>query len=126
MKPFFSNYNHRKTNWSALICRTIGSALLGWCRTPPPLSKQQSSRAAWWSRGAVEPWSRRRRQEEWSPFLSIFARSWKTITMLDHYVNYPEKTTILTETQPYLRSRPFTSDMCDNQDGNKTPPIVVG
>ena len=46
--------------------------------------------------------------------------------MLDHYVNYPEKTTILTETQPYLRSRPLKSDMYEKQDGNKTRPIVVG
>ena len=61
------------------------------------------------------------------PFLRALAQ---TITMLDHYVNYPEDTTILTERQPYLSSRPLnsdiSSDMCDNQDGNKTPPIVVG
>ena len=43
--------------------------------------------------------------------------------MLDHYVNYPEKTKIVTERQPYLRSssRPLN----DKQDDNKTP-IVVG
>ena len=59
------------------------------------------------------------------PFLRALGQ---TITMLDHYVNYAEKTTILTETQPYLRSRPLNSDMYYyyKQDGNKTPPIVVG
>ena len=46
--------------------------------------------------------------------------------MLDHYVNYPEKTKIVTERQPYLRSRPLNSDMHDDkQEDNKTP-IVVG
>ena len=48
--------------------------------------------------------------------------------MLDHYINYPEKTKIVTERQPYLRSRPLDSDMYamyDKQDDNKTP-IVVG
>ena len=47
----------------------------------------------------------------------------QTITMLDHYVNYAEKTKIVTERQPYLRSssRPLN----DKQDDNKTP-IVVG
>ena len=48
--------------------------------------------------------------------------------MLDHYVNYPEKTKIVTERQPYLRSRPLNSDMYamyDKQDDDKTP-IVVG
>ena len=49
--------------------------------------------------------------------------------MLDHYVNYPEKTKIVTERQPYLRSRPLNSDMLsdmhDKQEDNKTP-IVVG
>ena len=41
--------------------------------------------------------------------------------MLDHYVNYAEKTKIVTERQPYLRSRPLN----DKQDDNKTP-IAVG
>ena len=45
--------------------------------------------------------------------------------MLDHYVNYPEKTKIVTERQPYLRSRPLNSEVHDKQDDNKTP-IVVG
>ena len=63
---------------------------------------------------------RRRRQESWSPFLRALGQ---TITMLDHCVNYPEKTKIVTERQPYLRSRPLDSD--DKQDDNKTP-IVVG
>ena len=52
----------------------------------------------------------------------------QTITMLDHHVNYPKKTKIVTERQPYLRSRPLDSDMYamyDKQDDNKTP-IVVG
>ena len=52
----------------------------------------------------------------------------QTITMFDHYVNYPKKTKIVTERQPYLRSRPLDSDMYamyDKQDDNKTP-IVVG
>ena len=54
----------------------------------------------------------------------------QTITMLDHHVNYPKKTKIVTERQPYyLRSRSLNSDMyaCmyDKQDDNKTP-IVVG
>ena len=57
------------------------------------------------------------------PFLRALGQ---TITMLDHYVNYPQKTTILTKTKPYLRSRPLNSDMYYKQDGNKTPPIVVG
>ena len=54
------------------------------------------------------------------PFLRALGQ---TITMLDHYVNYPEKTKIVTERQPYLRSssRPLN----DTQDDNKTP-IVVG
>ena len=47
----------------------------------------------------------------------------QTITMLDHHVNYPKKTKIVTERQPYLRSssRPLN----DKQDDNKTP-IAVG
>ena len=49
--------------------------------------------------------------------------------MLGHYVNYPKKTKIVTERQPYLRSRPLNSDMHvdmhDKQEDNKTP-IVVG
>ena len=53
----------------------------------------------------------------------------QTITMFDHYVNYPKKTKIVTERQPYLRSRPLNSDMLsdmhDKQEDNKTP-IVVG
>ena len=53
----------------------------------------------------------------------------QTITMLDHHVNYPKKTKIVTERQPYLRSRPLNSDMLsdmhDKQEDNKTP-IVVG
>ena len=60
------------------------------------------------------------------PFLRALAQ---TITMFDHYVNYPKKTKIVTERQPYLRSRPLNSDKYeydDKQDGNKTPPIVVG
>ena len=59
------------------------------------------------------------------PFLRALGQ---TITMLDHYVNYPEKTKIVTERQPYLRNRPLDSDMYamyDKQDDNKTP-IVVG
>ena len=54
------------------------------------------------------------------PFLRALGQ---TITMLDHYVNYPEKTKIVTERQPDLRSssRPLN----DKQDDNKTP-IVVG
>ena len=56
------------------------------------------------------------------PFLRALAQ---TITMLDHYVNYPKKTKIVTERQPYLRSRPLNSDMHDKQEDNKTP-IVVG
>ena len=60
------------------------------------------------------------------PFLRALAQ---TITMLDHYVNYPKKTKIVTERQPYLRSRPLNSDMLsdmhDKQEDNKTP-IVVG
>ena len=57
------------------------------------------------------------------PFLRALAQ---TITMLDHYVNYPKKTKIVTERQPYLHSsRPFNSDMHDKQEDNKTP-IVVG
>ena len=63
---------------------------------------------------------RRRRQENWSAFLRALGQ---TITMLDHCVNYAEKTKIVTERQPYLRSRPLNSD--DKQDDNKTP-IVVG
>ena len=47
----------------------------------------------------------------------------QTITMLDHHVNYPKKTKIVTDRQPYLRSRPLDSD--DKQDENKTP-IAVG
>ena len=49
--------------------------------------------------------------------------------MLDHYVNYPEKTKIVTERQTYLRSRPSNSDtgcMYDKQDDNSKTPIVVG
>ena len=66
---------------------------------------------------------RRRRQESWSAFLRALGQ---TITMLDHCVNYPEKTKIVTERQPYLRSRPLNSDMHDDkQEDNKTP-IVVG
>ena len=63
---------------------------------------------------------RRRRQESWSAFLRALGQ---TITMLDHCVNYPEKTKIVTERQPYLRSssRPLN----DKQDDNKTP-IAVG
>ena len=61
---------------------------------------------------------RRRRQESWSPFLRALGQ---TIAMLDHYVNYPKKTKIVTDRQPYLRSRPLN----DKQDDNKTP-IVVG
>ena len=62
-----------------------------------------------------------------SPFLRALAQ---TITMLDHYVNYPKKTKIVTERQPYLRSRPLNSDMHvdmhdHKQEDNKTP-IVVG
>ena len=58
------------------------------------------------------------------PFLRALGQ---TITMLDHCVNYAEKTKIVTERQPYLRSRPLNSEcMYDKQDGNKTPPIVVG
>ena len=57
------------------------------------------------------------------PFLRALGQ---TITMLDHYVNYPKKTKIVTERQPYLRSRPLNSDMYEKQDGNKTRPIVVG
>ena len=60
------------------------------------------------------------------PFLRALAQ---TITMLDHYVNYPKKTKIVTERQPYLRSRPFNSDMHGKQEDNKTTnktPIVVG
>ena len=45
--------------------------------------------------------------------------------MRDHYVNYPEKTKIVTERQPYLRSRPLNSDMYDKEEDNKTL-IVVG
>ena len=45
--------------------------------------------------------------------------------MLDHYVNYPEKTSILTERQPYLRSRPLNSDMYDKEEDNKTPIVVM-
>ena len=60
------------------------------------------------------------------PFLRALG---KTITVLDHYVNYPEKAKIVTERQPYLRSRPLNSDMLsdmhDKQEDNKTP-IVVG
>ena len=57
------------------------------------------------------------------PFLRALAQ---TITMLDHYVNYPKKTKIVTERQPHLRSRPLNSDMHDDkQEDNKTP-IVVG
>ena len=54
------------------------------------------------------------------PFLRALGQ---TITMLGHYVNYPKKTKIVTERQPYLRSRPLDSD--DKQDENKTP-IAVG
>ena len=61
---------------------------------------------------------RRRRQESWSPFLRALGQ---TIAMLDHYVNYPKKTKIVTDRQPYLRSRPLN----DKQDDNKTP-IAVG
>ena len=55
------------------------------------------------------------------PFLRALGQ---TITILDHYVNYPEKTKIVIERQPYLRSssRPLQDD---NKDDNKTP-IVVG
>ena len=76
--------------------------------------------------GSLRPFGgvdrRRRRQESWSAFLRALGQ---TITMRDHYVNYPEKTKIVTERQPYLRSRPLKSDMYDKQDDNKTP-IVVG
>ena len=66
---------------------------------------------------------RRRRQESWSAFLRALGQ---TITMLGHYVNYPKKTKIVTDRQPYLRSRPLNSDMHDDkQEDNKTP-IVVG
>ena len=62
-------------------------------------------------------------------FCSFLRALAQTITMFDHYVNYPKKTKIVTERQPYLRSRPLNSDMyaCmyDKQDDNKTP-IVVG
>ena len=61
------------------------------------------------------------------PFLRALAQ---TITMLDHYVNYPEKTKIVTERQTYLRSRPSNSDTYDQaydkQDDNNKTPIVVG
>ena len=125
MKPFFSKLITKKLTGRLYLpnYRKCTSGVV-------PNAPLSTNTASGLLGGAVEPWSRRRRQEEWSPFLSIFARSWKTITMLDHYVNYPEKTTILTERQPYLSSRPLnsdiSSDMCDNQDGNKTPPIVVG
>ena len=56
------------------------------------------------------------------PFLRALGQ---TITMRDHYVNYPKKTKIVTERQPYLRSRPSNSDMLGKQEDNKTP-IVVG
>ena len=56
------------------------------------------------------------------PFLRALGQ---TITMLDHYVNYPEKTKIMTGRQTYLRSRPSNSDMLGKQEDNKTP-IVVG
>ena len=74
--------------------------------------------------GSLRPFGgvdrRRRRQESWSAFLRALGQ---TITMLDHCVNYPEKTKIVTERQPYLRSssRPLN----DKQDDNKTP-IAVG
>ena len=57
------------------------------------------------------------------PFLRALGQ---TITMLDHYVNYPKKTKIVTERQPYLRSR-MTSRPLNSvkQEDNKTP-IVVG
>ena len=74
--------------------------------------------------GSLRPFGgvdrRRRRQESWSAFLRALGQ---TITMRDHCVNYAEKTKIVTERQPYLRSRPLDSD--DKQDDNKTP-IVVG
>ena len=56
-------------------------------------------------------------------FCSFLRALAQTITMFDHYVNYPKKTKIVTERQPYLRSssRPLN----DKQDDNKTP-IVVG
>ena len=59
------------------------------------------------------------------PFLRALG---KTITVLDHYVNYPEKTKIVTERQTYLRSRPLDSDTYDydKQDDNNKTPIVVG
>ena len=56
------------------------------------------------------------------PFLRALGQ---TITMLDHYVNYPEKTKIVTERQPYLRSRPLNSDMYDKEEDNKTPIVVM-
>ena len=54
----------------------------------------------------------------------------QTITMLDHYVNYPKKIKIVTERGSLLiyyavGSRPLISEMYDKQDDNKTP-IVVG
>ena len=76
--------------------------------------------------GSLRPFGgvdrRRRRQESWSPFLRALGQ---TIAMLDHYVNYPKKTKIVTERQPYLRSRPLNSEVHEKQDDNKTP-IVVG
>ena len=59
------------------------------------------------------------------PFLRALGQ---TITMLDHYVNYPEKTKIMTGRQTYLRSRPLKSDTYDydKQDDNNKTPIVVG
>ena len=47
------------------------------------------------------------------------------ITVLNHYVNYPEKTKIVTERQPYLRSRPLNSDMYDKEEDNKTLIVVM-
>ena len=45
--------------------------------------------------------------------------------MRDHYVNYPEKTKIVTERQPYLRSRPLNSDMYVKEEDKKTLIVVM-
>ena len=92
----------------------VAEVKVGWSQ----LAGTQSA-ACWWSQSQKED---KRVGLHFCPFLRTLGQ---TITMRDHYVNYPEKTKIVTERQPYLRSRPLNSDMYDKEEDNKTLIVVM-